>query len=156
MAAATRHSQSPPASPGASASLESFISFHRKQCSAGVAAANRCVQPFNHGQGDSTADRQEWPVPIVWSSNSNIVASGLLPDYSPGMSALQQIQRLPLHDKLLVMEALWDDLSRNTQEVEVPQWHKDVLDERERLLNAGEARFIDWEVARQEIEAAIA
>ena len=72
------------------------------------------------------------------------------------MSALQQIQRLPLHDKLLVMEALWDDLSRNTQEVEVPQWHKDVLDERERLLTAGEARFIDWEVARQEIEAAIA
>ncbi len=72
------------------------------------------------------------------------------------MSALQQIRRLPLHDKLLVMEALWDDLSRNVREVEVPQWHKDVLDERERLLDAGEARFIDWEVARQEIEAAIA
>ena len=72
------------------------------------------------------------------------------------MSTIEQIRRLPLQDKLLVMEALWDDLSRHSREVEVPQWHKDVLDERERLLNAGEARFIDWEVARQEIEAAIA
>ena len=72
------------------------------------------------------------------------------------MSAIEQIRRLSLHDKLLVMETLWDDLSRNTREIEVPQWHKDVLDERERLFNAGEAKFIDWDVARKEIEAAIA
>ena len=132
-----------------------LISFHRKQLPA-PAAAIRCVQPCDHGKGDYTAEHQQWAGSDCLEVKQQPVASTPMSGYPPDMSALQQIRRLPLHDKLLVMEALWDDLSRNTREVEVPQWHKDVLDERERLLNAGEARFIDWEVARQEIEAAIA
>ena len=102
------------------------------------------------------AESQQWAGSDWLEFQHQHVASRSLPAYLPHMSTIEQIRRLPLQDKLLVMEALWDDLSRHSREVEVPQWHKDVLDERERLLNAGEARFIDWEVARQEIEAAIA
>ena len=50
------------------------------------------------------------------------------------MIALEQIHQLPLREKLLVMEAIWDDISGEEQNLEVPQWHKEVLDERERLL----------------------
>ena len=54
------------------------------------------------------------------------------------------------------MEALWDGIAPQETELEVPQWHKDLLDERERLIQEGKAQFIDWEVAKQEIREAIA
>ena len=70
------------------------------------------------------------------------------------MIALEEIHKMPLREKLLVMEALWDEISRDEQNVEVPQWHKDVLDERERLIAEGKAQFIDWEDAKNQIKEA--
>ena len=62
---------------------------------------------------------------------------------------------MPLHEKLLVMEAIWADLCRDEKEVDVPQWHKDLLDERERLIAQGESQFIDWEDAKKQIDEAV-
>jgi hypothetical protein len=62
-----------------------------------------------------------------------------------------QIAEMTLEEKLRVMEALWDDLCRREEAVPVPQWHKDLLDERERLIEEGKARFIDWETAKKRI-----
>jgi len=39
--------------------------------------------------------------------------------------------------------------------LEIPQWHKDLLDEREALVQSGKASFIDWETAKQEINDAL-
>jgi Putative addiction module component len=36
----------------------------------------------------------------------------------------------------------------------VPPWHKELLDERERLVAEGKAHFIDWEDAKKQIEEA--
>jgi hypothetical protein len=70
------------------------------------------------------------------------------------MIALEQIRQLPLREKLLVMEAIWDDICREEENLEVPQWHKDLLDERGRLLAEGKARFVDWEDAKRQINEA--
>ena len=70
------------------------------------------------------------------------------------MIALEQIRQLPLREKLRLMEAIWDDISREEQDLEVPQWHKEMLDERERLLAEGKAQFMDWEEARRQIDEA--
>ena len=70
------------------------------------------------------------------------------------MIALEEIHQLPLREKLLVMEAIWEDLSREEQNLEVPQWHKELLDERERLLAEGKAKFVDWEEAKRQINEA--
>ena len=70
------------------------------------------------------------------------------------MIAIEEIHQLPLREKLLVMEAIWEDLSREEQNLEVPQWHKEVLDERERLLAEGKAQFVDWEEAKRQINEA--
>ncbi len=64
--------------------------------------------------------------------------------------------KLPLDEmttaeKLRAMEALWENLCRRDEDVPVPQWHKDLLDERERLVRDGKARFIDWETAKKQI-----
>ena len=63
---------------------------------------------------------------------------------------------LPLHEmtlaeKLQLMEALWEDLSRNADALESPDWHREVLEERERRIASGEARFSDWEAAKAEV-----
>lgn len=67
------------------------------------------------------------------------------------MSVIEQIRGMSLHEKLLTMEALWEDLSAREASVEIPEWHKDLLDHRERLIAEGKAHFIDWEQAKKEI-----
>ena len=62
---------------------------------------------------------------------------------------------VPFHEKLLVMEAIWEEISREEEKLEMPQWHKDILDERERLISEGKAQFIDWEDAKKQIKEAI-
>jgi hypothetical protein len=66
------------------------------------------------------------------------------------MSVLQ-IQQMTLSEKLRAMEALWEELCRHEEQVPVPQWHKDILDERERLVREGKAKFVDWETAKKQI-----
>jgi hypothetical protein len=58
---------------------------------------------------------------------------------------------MTLEEKLRTMESLWDDLCRREEAIPVPQWHKDVLDERERLIEQGKAHFMDWETAKKRI-----
>lgn len=70
------------------------------------------------------------------------------------MSMIEQIQELSLHEKLHVMEAIWDEISREEAHLEMPAWHKDILDEREGLVHEGKAQYLDWEEARKQIEKA--
>lgn len=62
-----------------------------------------------------------------------------------------ELEKLSLEEKLQAMERLWDELSRRPEAVPMPQWHKDLLDERERLIAQGSARFSDWEEAKKRI-----
>lgn len=57
--------------------------------------------------------------------------------------------------KLELMEALWVDLTKDGDEIDSPEWHRDVLEERERQIKSGEAEFIDWEQAKSEIRQQI-
>ncbi|SPE51045.1 conserved hypothetical protein [Verrucomicrobia bacterium] len=67
------------------------------------------------------------------------------------MDAAFEIERMTLEEKLRTMEALWDNLCRREEDVPVPQWHKDVLDERQRAIAQGKTKFVDWETAKKQI-----
>ena len=69
------------------------------------------------------------------------------------MSAALQLDRMTVEEKLHAMDALWEDLSRNEKDIPVPQWHKDLLDERARLVKEGKAKFMDWETAKAQVKA---
>ena len=58
---------------------------------------------------------------------------------------------LSVSEKLRLMEALWEDLSRNADSIESPDWHREVLEEREERIASGEAHFSDWEQAKADI-----
>ncbi|MBN8420080.1 MAG: addiction module protein [Verrucomicrobia bacterium] len=53
------------------------------------------------------------------------------------------------------MEALWDDITQDASGLPVPQCHQEVLAERETKVAEGTARYIDWEIAKREILAAV-
>jgi len=61
------------------------------------------------------------------------------------------LNEMTLAEKLETMEALWEDISRNEAVFASPDWHADVLREREKLIESGEAQFIDWEQAKEEL-----
>ena len=67
---------------------------------------------------------------------------------------------LPLHEmslpeKLELFETLWDDLSRQPQQLQSPEWHKDVLEDRRQNVQSGDETFSDWEDAKKEIRKRI-
>jgi len=47
-------------------------------------------------------------------------------------------------DKLALMELLWDDLCRTAEDLPSPAWHGEVLAAREKLIQSGQAGFIDF------------
>lgn len=45
-------------------------------------------------------------------------------------------------EKLQMMEALWDSLTEDPTEPPSPDWHSDVLEERQRKIKAGNGVFL--------------
>ena len=53
-------------------------------------------------------------------------------------------------EKLRLMESIWDSL-RTAPDLPVPEWHREVLEERTRRIEAGEVEFSDWEEVKQRL-----
>ena len=65
-----------------------------------------------------------------------------------------EIAKLPLQERLQLMESLWDSICREPSgEPTMPAWHKTVLDERVARLDAGQEPLIPWEEAKKHIRA---
>ena len=62
-----------------------------------------------------------------------------------------EIKHLSREEKLRVMEAIWEDLSREDEEVESPGWHQKALQETERRLSSGREKIVDWQTAKNEL-----
>jgi hypothetical protein len=67
------------------------------------------------------------------------------------MSPTIDLQKMTTSEKLQLMEALWKNLSMTDAEVVSPEWHGEVLAERDRLIGSGEETFIDWETAKKQL-----
>jgi hypothetical protein len=65
------------------------------------------------------------------------------------MNVQLKIKEMSLQEKLMTMEALWDNLC-NEDEVKSPDWHGDVL--KKCIAEAREpGSFLDWDAAKKEI-----
>lgn len=67
------------------------------------------------------------------------------------MATTVDLREVTTPDKLRFMEALWQNLSTTAEEIVSPQWHGEVLAERDRLIESGEETFIDWETAKKQL-----
>lgn len=70
------------------------------------------------------------------------------------MINLSEIKQMSKQEKLHLMETIWQQLSSDEQQIEVPQSHKEMLDKRAAMAKQGEAEFLDWQQAKNEINKA--
>ncbi len=70
-------------------------------------------------------------------------------EWNTGMNTILDIGSLTRTEKLRAMEELWRDLSRGDDEFTSPEWHEDVLREREAAVNSGADEFVPWEHAKK-------
>ena len=66
------------------------------------------------------------------------------------MDISSQLNKMTTEEKLQTMELLWDDLCQ-TSDFSSPDWHKDVLDEREKRLKEGNEEILDWAESKQQL-----
>lgn len=62
-----------------------------------------------------------------------------------------ELSRLSLREKHQIMQSIWEDLRTHVDRFEVPQSHKDILDERRRRIESGEAKLLDWDQVKHTI-----
>ncbi|MFE8032649.1 addiction module protein [Thiohalocapsa marina] len=55
------------------------------------------------------------------------------------------LDKMSVEEKLQTIELLWDSLAGNEDSVPSPDWHREVLEERTRQIESGEAGFISLE-----------
>ncbi len=53
-----------------------------------------------------------------------------------------EIKKMSVSERIQAMEVLWDSLISHNAEIDSPKWHYDVLDQRKKKIDSGEAEFI--------------
>jgi len=53
-----------------------------------------------------------------------------------------EIKSMSTTECLRPMESLWDALCENEEEIESPDWHDQILEERRKKIESGNAEFI--------------
>ena len=66
------------------------------------------------------------------------------------------LDQMSLPEKLQLMEALWENISRRPEDLPSPDWHGDVLAECRRRAESSEGVFSDWETAKDDIRRRVA
>jgi hypothetical protein len=61
------------------------------------------------------------------------------------------LKKMSRAEKLMALEALRQDPSRNGSDIESPDWHREELELTEKRVKAGKEQLINWETAKKQI-----
>lgn len=61
------------------------------------------------------------------------------------------IDRLSVEDRIRLVDEIWDSIAAETAGADIPQWHKDILEERLADLAANPEASVPWEEAMARI-----
>jgi hypothetical protein len=64
---------------------------------------------------------------------------------------IEAVRQLPQSEKLRLMEALWEELSRPESDYQSQAWHARELAETERRVAEGKEQVMDWEAAKKKL-----
>jgi len=64
---------------------------------------------------------------------------------------LEELEKLPLAERMQLVEDLWDSIARSREELPIPQWQKDALEERKRSFLQHPDAGQSWEEAKEYI-----
>ena len=63
----------------------------------------------------------------------------------------QEIEKLNLSEKLLLIEDVWDSIALSHSEIPMPEWQKKELDDRYKIFKSGNYTLRDWQSVHKEI-----
>lgn len=69
-------------------------------------------------------------------------------DQEFAMSVDIQIETMSVAEKVQLLESVWQSLCAHPCDVRSPEWHREVLDERRRRLEDGQATISAWPDAK--------
>jgi hypothetical protein len=64
---------------------------------------------------------------------------------------LIQLSHYSLREKFQIMQSIWEEMREHAELAQVPQSHKDLLDERRRRVNSGESTLLQWDEVKHTI-----
>ena len=64
---------------------------------------------------------------------------------------INEINKLALSEKIILVEDIWDDIARHNSELPMPEWQKAELDKRYREYKNGTLKLHDWEDVHAEL-----
>ena len=62
------------------------------------------------------------------------------------------LKEMSLHEKLMAIEIIWDDICHSASELPSPAWHEDVLKERDRNMKSGADKLMNWDDAKKQLQ----
>lgn len=62
---------------------------------------------------------------------------------------IDELLQLKKSEKLILVEALWDSIASDPSDVEVPEHHKAIIEERLKTLQEDKKSASSWEKIRQ-------
>jgi len=58
---------------------------------------------------------------------------------------IDDILKLPVEERLEIMEKIWESIQENDSDIEIPQWHREILEERFQKHQDNLAEGKSWE-----------
>lgn len=55
---------------------------------------------------------------------------------------ITEIKALPVSERIMLMEEIWDSLCHEREQVESPLWHQSIVNDRLELLNSKQATLL--------------
>ena len=68
---------------------------------------------------------------------------------------MESVRNMTTDEKFTVINLIWRDIAASP-DFPSPEWHFDVLKQREQSLNDGSAELVDWADVKAELEAGVA
>lgn len=59
--------------------------------------------------------------------------------------SIDEIKKLDTKEKIILINDIWDSLDKESETIESPAWHKEVLEDRVEKRKKGEAKYISLE-----------
>lgn len=61
------------------------------------------------------------------------------------------LDKMSTKEKIQTIEEIWNNLLENTEDIPSPDWHKQILKDRENKVRDNKEEFIDWDSAKKNI-----
>lgn len=71
------------------------------------------------------------------------------------VQTIPTIEEMTGAQRVELMEELWKAMSKRPEDIEVPERHRRILEERRAAVERGKIEYIDWEDAKRQIRSQI-